>query len=125
MSSPAALSLRSLVRALALSEGPEQLAAELQLSPSHLKLMLEGVSDVPEETFLRVVDLLIDRSVAALGQRKSEAKALANALANLPTGRRIAQSSFKWLPMDAFERLAQEQKETYLTEIIKQLGLHP
>jgi len=48
-----------------------------------------------------------------------------NALANLPTRKRIAEPSFKWLPIDAFEWLTQEQKETYLFEITKQLGLHP
>ena len=147
-----ALSLRSLARALELSDGPEQLAAELELSTPHLKLMLGG-SHVPEETFLRVVDLLIDRGLGGLTERRmasahaqsswqghvlamdtselpsgfepDQATALVNALANLPTRKRIAESSFKWLPIDAFEWLTQEQKETYLFEITKQLGLHP
>jgi len=143
------LSQRALARALELSDGSEHLAAELLLSVSDLQSMLDGVSPVPEEIFFQAVDLLIDRGLTgrriaivrpqSSGQQqetasepsdfvrefKPEAKALANALANLPAGRRIPQSSFKWLPMDAFGRLTQEQKETYLTEIIKQLGLHP
>ena len=132
MLSHQSLSLRTLVRALEFSDGPEQLAAQLLLSESDLKSMLDSVSPVPEEIFLQAVDFLIDRGLiehhlaaARSHEFKPEARALANALANLPVSTRIAQSSFKWLPMDAFGRLTQEQKVTYLTEIIKQLGLHP
>ena len=58
MSSYQVLSLRSLQRALELSDGPAQLAADLRLSASNLKLMLDGVSPIPAEIFLKVVDLL-------------------------------------------------------------------
>lgn len=107
MSSHQSLSLRSLRRALDLLGGPEELAAELQLSASDLKRKLDGLSHIPEVVFFRVVDLLLD--MAPLAER----------------GKARARSLLRWLPSDAFERLTAEQKETYVLKLTKQLGLYP
>jgi len=58
MSSYEVLSLRSLQRALEISDGVAQLAAELRLAPCDLKSMLKGDSRVPPDIFLKVVDVL-------------------------------------------------------------------
>jgi len=150
MAYPQALCLRSLSRALELSDGPRQLAEQLQLSAADLKLMLEGVSDVPEEIFLRAVDLLLDRAVAELTERgNASARFLSLSrqfcepvaeTAELPSGlkseeekapadlsatERVGESPFKWLPVETFRRLTPEEREMYLLELTKQLGLHP
>ena len=57
MSSDQILRLRALVRAAELSKGKEQLAARLGITPVTLRLMLEGRFAIPQELFLKTVDL--------------------------------------------------------------------
>lgn len=66
MSSNQALRLRALVRGVELSGGTEQLATYLGIRPLKLTFLLQGASHVPEELFLRVVDLLTHENVSEL-----------------------------------------------------------
>ena len=77
-----------------------------------LQLMLDGLSDVSDEIFLRVVDSLNGEVPINLIAR---GKAIAK-----PVG----EPSLKWLPIDAFNRLTSEQKDVYLLELSRQLDLN-
>ena len=73
MSSPSALRLRALARAVELSGGPKRLAQYLGTSTLKITFLLQGASQVPEELFLQVVDLLTHHDVGQLiarGQAK-------------------------------------------------------
>lgn len=68
MSSSQALRLRALVRAAELCGGAKQLADHLGITARVLRGMLAGIADVPEDVFLRVVDVLIARNLNELSQ---------------------------------------------------------
>ena len=75
--------------------------------------MLDGLSDVPEEVFLKVVDLL-------------NGEIPINLIARGTAGAKpVGEPSFKWLHIDAFNRLTSEQKDVYLLELSRQLDLNP
>lgn len=74
------LRLRALVRAAELCGGSDRLAAFLGISHTQLAFMLDG-RGVPEDTFLRCVDLLTARKVSDLYKRATKtAKQLADSL---------------------------------------------
>jgi hypothetical protein len=60
--------MRALVRALDLYGGAKPLARQLGITTPALHAMLARVVDVPEATFLQVVDLLVSWDVAALSE---------------------------------------------------------
>ena len=66
MSSSDTLRVRALARAVELAGGTRELAAYLGIRPLTLSYFLHGASHVPEDLFLRVVDLLVQRNVAEL-----------------------------------------------------------
>ena len=88
------LSLRSLQRALELSDGPAQLAADLRLTVFDLKSMLERRSNVPSELFLKVVDLLYPcaerRARVRIAEQAGKADQVTAGPAHRKTGRRSA-----------------------------------
>lgn len=124
MSSQQSLYLRSLLRALEFSDGPDQLAAKLRLSAEYVRLMLNGAMHVPEEAFFRVADLLIDRAVADLGESAAPGKGKARQAIAAPaslSGRGAFE--FKWLAVDKLKRLTAEQKDSYVIELTQELGI--
>lgn len=66
MSSNQSLRLRALARGVELSGGPAQLAGYLEISTLRLTFLLQGTTNIPEELFLRVVDLLTRNNVSEL-----------------------------------------------------------
>lgn len=65
------LRLRTLVRAAELCGGGDRLAAYLGISRTKLAFMIDGGA-VPEDLFLRCVDLLTARNVNELYERTSK-----------------------------------------------------
>lgn len=57
---------RTLQRAAEIAGGEQQLAFRLKVTPSHLSLWLGGLADPPGDVFLRAVDLVIEKDLAAL-----------------------------------------------------------
>ena len=74
MSSNEALRHRALARAVELCGGAKPLADYLGVTTPALHAMLAGVVAVPEEMFLRVVDLLSARNLSELSERMPAAK---------------------------------------------------
>jgi hypothetical protein len=53
----------TLRRAAEIAGSEEALALLIRVTPSHLALWLEGVSDVPDGVFLRAVDIVLAHKV--------------------------------------------------------------
>ena len=53
---------RALKRAAQIAGGTEQLAACLNVVPSHLALWIDGAEPTPPDIFLKAVDLISDHS---------------------------------------------------------------
>ena len=51
--------VRALLKAVELKGGVLELAAELSVSPLHVRLWAEGRAQIPTAIFLRVVDILL------------------------------------------------------------------
>ena len=69
MSTSQQLRLRALVRAIELCGGPGPLAHYLRISAAKLTYLIDGAAPVPEELFVRIVDLLIARDITKLTEQ--------------------------------------------------------
>ena len=61
---PTSVHKRALRRALELAGGAEALALHLKVSPTAVRFWLNASGPVPDDIFLRIVDLLLDRSLS-------------------------------------------------------------
>ena len=79
--------------------------------------MLGGVMHVREDAFMRVVELLLDHAMAELDEMGI----------TKPADRRPSGSAFefRWLAVKKLRQLTLEEKDAYLLEISKHLGLNP
>lgn len=57
--------IRTLVRAAEIAGGTQELAFKLRITPSHLSLWMAGLEPCPTEVFLKAVDLVLEREIAA------------------------------------------------------------
>lgn len=69
---PTAVHKRALQRAIDLAGGMEPLARRLKVPPATLKFWLNVASPLPDDMFLKIVDLLLDRSTMELQPRSGE-----------------------------------------------------
>ena len=69
---PAAVHKRALQRAIDLAGGTEPLARYLKVSPTAVKFWLNASSPLPDDMFLKIVDLLVERSLMELKPAASE-----------------------------------------------------
>ena len=72
---PTAVHKRALQRAIDLAGGVEPLARHLKVPPTTLKFWLNVSSPLPDDMFLKIVDLLLDRSMMELQTRSGESRA--------------------------------------------------
>lgn len=63
---PTAVHKRALQRAIDLAGGTEPLATYLKVSPTAVKFWLNASSPLPDDMFLKIVDLLVERSLMEL-----------------------------------------------------------
>jgi hypothetical protein len=63
---PTAVHKRALRRAIDLAGGTEPLATYLKVSPTAVKFWLNASSPLPDDMFLKIVDLLVERSLIEL-----------------------------------------------------------
>jgi hypothetical protein len=75
---PTAVHKRALKRAIDLAGGLEPLARHLKLPPTAVKFWLNASSPLPDDVFLKLVDLLLDRSVRELQTPRAESNAHVN-----------------------------------------------
>jgi hypothetical protein len=57
--------IRTLVRAAEIVGGAQELAFRLKVTPSHLSLWMGGLEPCPGYVFLKAVDLVLEREIAA------------------------------------------------------------
>lgn len=57
--------IRTLMRAAEIVGGATELAFKLRITPSHLSLWLSGLEPCPPDVFLKAVDLVLEREIAA------------------------------------------------------------
>lgn len=65
---------RALERAILLSGGEEALAKHLHVDPAALRFWRLGDAPIPGDAFLKIVDLLVERSMAELRPRAPAGK---------------------------------------------------
>ena len=63
---PTAVHKRALRRAIEVAGGTGPLATYLKVSPAAVKFWLNASSPLPDDMFLKIVDLLLDRSTMEL-----------------------------------------------------------
>ncbi len=97
-----AMRLRALVRAVEIMGGPERLTTHLGIGMLELTSMLQGSSEIPEGTFLQVMELLIS------GVQ--------------PGSPRAANEEINWLAVEAFKRLTPAQKAEYMRQLADSLN---
>jgi len=66
---------RAVQRAAEIAGGVAALAVYLKLSPVTVKAWINGVVEVPQEYFLKVVDIIVDEQVTAARSPGIETKA--------------------------------------------------
>lgn len=60
---PASVHRRALERALRLAGGEEALAVRLRVDAATVRFWREGLSSIPGDAFLRIVDFLVEHSL--------------------------------------------------------------
>jgi hypothetical protein len=63
---PAAIHKRALQRAIDLAGGVDPLAKQLNVPSTAVRFWLNGSSPLPGDVFLKIVDLILDRSLTEL-----------------------------------------------------------
>lgn len=63
---PTAIHKRALKRAMDLAGGADALAAHLKVPPTGVRFWLGASGPLPDDVFLKLVDLLLDESLAEL-----------------------------------------------------------
>lgn len=66
--------LRALQRAAEIAGGPEALAAYLGVSGDRVSIWIKGGSRIPDDVFLKIVDLLAERSLYEIDALKASGK---------------------------------------------------
>lgn len=69
---PTAVHKRALQRAIDLAGGVDPLARYLKVPPAALKFWLNASSPLPDDMFLKIVDVLLERSMMELQPRPGE-----------------------------------------------------
>lgn len=76
----AAVYARTLARAALLSGGPIALANKLGVRAAQMEAWLSGAEEIPQATFLELVDVVMDAALGALQEPSSSSPALVNPL---------------------------------------------
>ena len=71
---------RTLARAALLTGGPIALANKLGVRAEQMEAWLSGAEEIPQATFLELVDVVMDATLAALQQPASSSTASVNPL---------------------------------------------
>ena len=70
----------ALARAATILGGEEPLARRLGISHTKLDLYLEDVDTLPQELFLKIVDVLVDDQMAKIAEDKSASRTASRAI---------------------------------------------